>query len=532
MVTHWYRCRLLLVVGLVCSAATWAFADENRAEESADSFQAGTSTHFTVTDQSESVHWFHLASAKGRVCATDDCGTKPACGCDKGEYCGCQKLNALDKAVAASHKGVFYDNNFDYLCDPCYTDWHLGDNLKRLAIGDSITLDVGGQYRLRSHNERNHRGLGLTGRDDDFLLHRTRLYVNAEIGSRVRVYAEMLDAVSNYENLAPRPIEENRTDLQNLFVDAVALDGYRGKLTARVGRQELLYGNQRVVSPLDWANTRRTFDGVKLLWEGQNWDVDGFWVRPLRRNTVQIDPSNSDREMYGLYSTYKGLPCDKLDLYWLALDFHDAGFMYDTIGARYWGDLGPWLYELEGAVQFGRNANGSDHSAGAFTAGVGRKFESVLWTPTLWLYYDWASGDNTPGSGYHHYQPLVHKYLGFMDLFGRRNIEDANVLLTMQPHEKLKLLMWYHIFHMENINDVPYNVNMSQFAEATVVPGTAGSRDLGQELDVVATFLISPRMNLLFGYSHFFAGDFYATTPGVPYNGDADFFYTQFHVNF
>ena len=532
-----YQYRLFLAVGLVCTAATWAVAEEDGAEKSTVSFQPRAVASLNVSDQAEQGDAIHLASTMGGAHVADDCASKSACGCGKGDPCDCHKMKALNKAVAGSHKGVFYDNNFDYLCDPCYTDWRLGDNLKRMAIGDSITLDIGGQYRLRQHAERNMRnlagvGLGLTGNDDDFLLHRTRIYANAEIGSRLRVYAEMLDAVSNYENTAPRGIEENRAELQNLFVDAVAMDNYDGTLTARFGRQELLYGSQRVVSPLDWANTRRTFDGVKLLWEGQDWDVDGFWVRPLRRDVVQVDPPNLDREMYGLYSTYRGLSCTNVDLYWLALDFHDAGFLYDTFGARLWGDRDSWLYEFEGAFQVGQNTDGSDHSAGAFTLGVGRKFDCALWTPTLWLYYDWASGDDTPGNGYHHYQPLAHKYLGFMDLFGRRNLEDANVLLTMKPHEKLKLLFWYHIFRMQNINDVPYNVDMSRFAAATVAPGTAGSRELGEELDAVATFLISPRVNLLFGYSHFFAGDFYATTPGVPYNGDADFFYTQLHVNF
>jgi len=452
----------------------------------------------------------------------EESAPKSTCGCGKdgNGKCGCKEMKALGKAVAGSHKGMFYDNNFDYLCDPCYSDWHLGDNLKRLAIGDLITLDVGGQYRLRSHNERNMRGLGLTGRDDNFLLHRTRLYMNTEIGSRVRVYGEMLDAVSNHEFWAPRPIEENRAELQNLFMDVAAIDNYNGTLTARFGRQELVYGNERVISPLDWANTRRTFEGIKLLWEGQDWDVDGFWVRPLRRNTVQLDPPNLDREMYGIYSTYKGLPCDELQLYWLALDFHDAGFLYDTFGARLTGDRGPWMYEFEGALQLGRNTDGSSHSAGAFTLGLGRKFENVLWTPTMWLYYDWASGDDTVGNGYHHYQPLAHKYLGFMDLFGRRNIEDINVLLTMQPHEKLKLLFWYHYFQLQNTNDVPYSVTMTPFAAGT-------GDDLGQELDIVATVPFTPRMSVLFGYSHFYTGDFYA--PGT---GDADFFYTQFHVNF
>ena len=88
------------------------------------------------------------------------------------------------------------------------------------------------------------RGLRLTGRDDDFLLHRTRLYFNAEKGDYVRVFAEMIHAESNYENVAPRPIEVNRTDMLKLFADIKLYESCCGELWARVGRQELLYGAQ------------------------------------------------------------------------------------------------------------------------------------------------------------------------------------------------------------------------------------------------------------------------------------------------
>ena len=162
----------------------------------------------------------------------NDSSSKASCDCGKGKACGCKK-QALNKTAAAAYKNPFYNNNFDYLCDPCYSDWHLGENLKRLCVGGFATVDVGGQYRARVHNERNMRGLGLTGRDDDFLLHRSRVYVNAELGNRVRFYGEMLDAVSNFENFNPRPIEENRFDVQNLLVDVVALDTCSGKLSPR-----------------------------------------------------------------------------------------------------------------------------------------------------------------------------------------------------------------------------------------------------------------------------------------------------------
>ncbi len=128
--------------------------------------------------------------------------------------CGCGDANALDKAIAGSHKGVFYDNNFDYLGDPGYDQWWPGDRFKRLDLWGLGVLDIGGQYRVRLHNERHHRGFGLTGNNDDFVLHRLRLYANLQLGDRFRVFAEMLDAHSAGEDFAPLVIEENRIDLQ------------------------------------------------------------------------------------------------------------------------------------------------------------------------------------------------------------------------------------------------------------------------------------------------------------------------------
>ncbi len=447
---------------------------------------------------------------------------------------------AVRKAAVSSHQGLFYDNKFSYLDNSACCPTYLGDSFKRLAVGDCWTVDVGGQYRLRYHNEHNIRnggipnGLGLTGRDDEFLLHRTRLYANVEYGSHFRFYGEMLDAVSNYETYTPRTIEENRADLQNLFIELRGLDVGGGTMGGRVGRQEISLGNQRVVSPLDWANTRRTFEGARLMWQGDDWDIDALWLRPLHRDhahRTSLDPPNLDRQLYGIYGNYKGLSRDNLETYWLALDYEDVGangIRYDTIGTRYWGSEGDWLYELEAAVQFGKNADNTDHSAGAITAGLGHKFSDAPGAPTVWAFYDWASGDNTVGNGYHHYEPLGHKYLGFMDLFGRRNIQDFNLQATAKLSDKLDLLIWYHYFRLANGNDVAYNVDMTSFAG--LGSGTAGSKDLGHEIDLLVTHVLTPRMTMLYGYSHFFAGAYYDTSG--PTNSDADFVYIQWHLNF
>lgn len=437
------------------------------------------------------------------------------------------KKKALAAKVAGAYKGVFYNNDFSYLCDDCYDGYHLGDGLKRRCLGGCVSVDIGGQYRNRYHIERNMRGLGLTGNDDDFDLQRTRLYTNVKIGDGFRAYAEYIDATSSYENFNPRPIEENRSDMLNLFADVRMAKVAGGELWARVGRQELLYGAQRTVTPLDWANTRLTFEGYKLFYKNDNWEIDGFYTNPMIRNPVAFDSPNENQEFMGMYSTYKGNAAGPFDFYYLT--YNNLGtFNYDTIGTRHQGGSGNWLWEFEGAYQFG-NTGPIAHSAFAYTLGMGRKFPCLPWSPQLWGYFDWAKGGNrnVGSQGYNHLFPLAHKYIGFMDFFGRRNIEDLNFQLTLSPTKRLKLLAWYHILHLQTIDDNPATVAMTPFNPANA----PGSSDLGQEIDILARFAVTPRQSIVMGYSHFFAGNYYSTTAGTT-KQDADFYYAQYQINF
>ena len=61
---------------------------------------------------------------------------------------------------------------------------------------------------------------------------------------------------------------------------------------------------------------------------------------------------------------------------------------------------------------------------------------------------------------------------------------------------------------------------------------TSGSSSLGHEIDLLATLKLNERLKFQLGYAHFFAGAYYQTTPGAPYSGDAQFFYTQMTLEF
>ena len=463
-------------------------------------------------------------------CELSHCTSKTSCGdsVDCGD--GIQKKSASNPA-ATSHKTLFYANDFTYLNDPSYQDSYLGDALKRMPVaeGNWGTFDVGGQWRLRYHGEQ---GMGredaantprFQDTNNDFLLSRLRLYANWKINDRIRIYAEAIhaEATDDGGDYFARGIDQNRGDFLNLFVDLKLTDN----LTARVGRQELLYGAQRTVSPLDWANTRRTFEGAKLLYKNGNWAVDTFFTALVPVDVDELDEADWDRKFYGVYSTYSGFENANLEAYYLGYDNENLGpgndFSLHTLGLRLNGSIDRWLWEIEGAPQFGRQSGlGLDHAAGFATAGIGRKLAQPG-SPTLWFYYDYASGDSlAPGQDFNAYNqlfPLAHKYFGFIDAVQRTNIQSPNLLLTFKPAPKWNALFWY--YHFMSNTDAPV-ASLGNTAPQNT------SKDLGDELDFVLKYSICPRSNVLFGWSHFWRGNKINGTT------NADFLYGQYTLNF
>ena len=421
-------------------------------------------------------------------------------------------------------------------CSSCGS-WFSSDRWKQIPFGPLGLVDAGASYRVRYHRERNIRpGTtgGLSGVDDSFFLHQSRLWFEGRTNEWLDFRVGFIDAASGGENFPSRSREVNRHDLYQAYANLLLREN-GGTLTARVGRQEIRYGSARLMMAPGWANRRRSHDGVRFIWESDDWEVNPFWVRPAYRDAAhftRFDSTNPDQQLYGIFSTYKQYEHQKVDLYWLAYDLltNGGGARYDTLGTRFYGETDQWLYEIEGGVQLGANPDDTSHTAGFFTGGIGRRLRCVPWETDLWVYFDWASGDDTRGNGFHSYVQRAHYYLGWMDLFGRRNIEDLNICLTTKPMKKLTFVTWCHFFSLANGNDIPYNVNLSPFAG--LATGSAGSQTLGTELDFMITYDLDDQTQFRFGYCHFWAGSFYDTTPGVPTNMDGSFIFSHLAYQF
>jgi hypothetical protein len=430
-----------------------------------------------------------------------------------------------------------FDINFNYLENPDH-ETDLFDPVKRIHLGDDFLLSFGGQFWYRYMHETDSR-LNAAGRNNSFHLARTRFHGDIWYQDKVRIFAEFLDARIWGQELAPLGIDANHTDMLSIFADIKLAEAQGGKAYVRVGRQELTLGSQRLVSSLDWVNTRRTFQGVKVFWNTPKFDISAFAVRPQMTEVKEFDNWNKKRDFWGLWGTYKPKKGDAFDLYYMGLNNHNnkargqaflpGDAFIHTIGSRYIGTYERFLYELEGMYQFGTHAN-QDISAGAVAVGGGYRIP-LPFNPQFWLRYDYASGDDNLGVGgtrntFNHLFPFGNYYMGWLDRVGRQNIHDLNAQFSFHPQRWLTFLSQYHRYYLASKTDFLYNAGGA--ATLRDPTGLSGSH-VGDEIDIRLNIHVDRHQDVLVGYSKMWAGGFMkATRPGV----NPDLFYVQYNFRF
>jgi len=429
-----------------------------------------------------------------------------------------------------------FNQDYRYLDDPNNTEKDWFDRFKRIRLGDNFMLSLHGSSWTRYMNEANSR---LTNTQNDYLLRRTRIAADLWYKDYFRLYAEGIYADSTNSNLPPLPIDRTGYDFLNLFVDVKLGEFEKKPVYARVGRQELLLGSQRLVSSLEWANTRRTFEGARITRTGEKWDFDAFWLQPVIPNPSGLDAADHQQHFAGVWGTYRPDPRHLLDIYNLVYVNNNAirqqgldlgNFTLNTLGSRYTGrtELG-YLWDVEGAMQFGTQAKQTVASAMA-TTGAGYHAKNLPGTPTFWAYYDFASGNLNPGgegtSTFNPLFPFGHNYLGWVDQVGRRNIHDMNFHAFVYPTKWLTLWAQYHRFLLASSKDALYNAAGNAIRRDPT--GQAGT-DVGQEVDIVANIHLGKHDDLLFGYSKLFGGEFLKRTAGPGRSIDSQLFFIQYN---
>ena len=433
-----------------------------------------------------------------------------------------------------------YDIDFRYLDTPGH-EKDIFDPIKRMDLGNDWLLSFGGNFWYRYTHETDSR-LNAAGTNNDFHMLRTRFHADLWYKDKVRLFAEGIDARAFGSELPPLVTDRNHADILNLFTDIKLANVNNGPVYVRVGRQELLYGSQRLISTLDWVNTRRTFQGVKAFWRTPGWDIDAFWMRPMVIEKGNVDNWDTNQNFYGLWASHRPKPGHLIDLYYLSLDNNrnvsptnlslgnimQGNSIVHTLGGRLVGNIDSFLYELEGMYQFGQRSN-LDISAFAVATGVGYRLPMPM-NPQAWIRYDFASGDGKSTDGrsntFNQLFPFGHYYMGFLDRVGRQNIHDFNAQFTMHPVPWITFISQYHRFYLANNRDYLYNA--AGLATLRDITGQSGSH-IGDEIDFRANFHVNRHQDVLVGYSKMFSGNFLEKqAPGI----SPDLFYVQYNIRF
>ncbi|MFN7139097.1 MAG: alginate export family protein, partial [Limisphaerales bacterium] len=334
-------------------------------------------------------------------------------------------------------------------------------------------------------------------------------------------------------------------------------------LTAKVGRQELSYGDERLVGAFDWNNIGRVFDAGKIRAESEWGWADAFVGRVVIPDRDGFNVSNDYDVFSGVYmSTRKFLPWQETQLYFLARNVGDGSPGAIGTGLPPWltgasprdiytlgmrvkslpGKLNGWDYSAEVAGQLGNFSTSPaaprlEHEAYAVHVGGGYTFADAFGKPRIGVEYNFASGDSDPTDDKHetfeNLFPTNHKFYGYMDFVSWQNIHNVRLTTSIKPLAKLTLQADYHAFWLADNNDFFYQANGAPRAAGGygINPG-AGSY-IGSEVNLVATYAIRPYANGQIGYGHFFAGE-YVKNSLRPVGGakDADFVYAQLVFNF
>ncbi|MDX1386744.1 MAG: alginate export family protein [bacterium] len=381
------------------------------------------------------------------------------------------------------------------------------------------TVKVGGEFRTRVEARFNDDLNDVADDNDIFVLLRTRVYLDLNPTDQIKIFGMFQDS----ETLG-QGNSFFKTPSQRSFYQGYLQVLTPGKLTTRIkaGRQELIYGDERLIGAFNWGNLGRSFDGLVIRVEDPHFWVDIFGTR------IKL-PNGKEAQLASTYGHWKDFPGGILEPYVIVYHGDEIGnngmeLSLVTLGARIKAKRGKhWDYGFEGAYQTGKNA-GNLISAFAIHSKFGYTF-LIKPKPRVGFEYNFASGDGDPGMGtvtlFNNILPTNHGKYGYIDYFSWRNMHDISASISAQPFPFMSTYLGYHAFFLPEPANGVFAANGAQFRAGA--PGA--SPFAGQEIDLLLKFNPIKYFNALIGYSVFFPGQFFADT-GT--SDIAHFFYAQF----
>jgi hypothetical protein len=390
------------------------------------------------------------------------------------------------------------------------------------------------QYRVRPE-WRNNSDFN-SDQDDQFykIGQRARIGLGLNYRDWLKVFVQVQDTRTfGTENTSiSNPRLDGNTDLHQAWTE---ISFAKQILAFKIGRQQLVYGDQRLIGHLEWLDQGRVFDAIvfKVKWNYGQLDLFGSVFTPQNDGNLRAGATTFS----GLYNTMHFLnKAIVWDVYLLGLidtneartpgkteddDVPEDDPAYDpgndpnkvsreigTVGTRLRYNHKIIQTGFEAAAQFGYadQENKIDQVAGAVHVDI-KAVIPVFSSPFIALEFNWASGDEDPNDSqsnkFNNLFPTNHLFYGYMDKSSWTNTLNWAIRTGFKPARYFAMTLDYWFIAKANSADYWYDATaVSQVvpSEDKTDPSTMTDETLmGHELDLLLKFPIVQYFNIITG---------------------------------
>ncbi|PCJ54360.1 MAG: hypothetical protein COA79_21830 [Planctomycetota bacterium] len=390
------------------------------------------------------------------------------------------------------------------------------------------SLKIDGSVRVRGElkNPANYSNTS-TDKTTDKVFNRVRLGFKAVINDNVNVKIEFQDS-RLWGDEGSTTSDLNNVDLRQGYLELREL--WDKPLTLKAGRMAIKgHGNQRLISGLGWHNIARSWDGVELKYEPDNYSLLIFGMNLREGLAFNATANSDDYFLGGVYFSWKGIENHNLDVFIYNRTHGDTGGSLEdrkdfTLGLSGKGKTSNFDYSGDLFFQTGEQGN-SDVSAYAAAITGGYTFD-IDWKPRIGLEFAYASGDdNTGDSDIKTFDPILpfgHFYHGHMDFALFKNLQSFKIQFSVKPIENVSFHLDGHMFWLPEETDNFYGIGFSRSNDTGTDKNTIGS-----EIDFYGKWKLFTRVYIWAGVSYFAPGDFIDDTSGEDDGGFWAFFQTN-----
>ena len=407
-----------------------------------------------------------------------------------------------------------YEEDYSRFKFDSSANWYK--KIKYLPLGTNNSyVSFGGEVRYQYFRYKNP-GWGKEPEDlDGFVMNRLLSHADWHINKHVRIFAQIQSSLIAGSNSPSSPVDENPLDIHQLFADFFLSARPENQLMLKLGRQELSYGSQRLISVREGPNNRQAFDALRFVFTRKHLRADAFYSTYVNAGKNILDEQFFDRsrQLWGSYITVLlTTKIPNMDVYYLGIKnkaaFVDGSGMETrhSVGTRMWKKSEKITYDFEAVYQFG-NLSASKIRAWTISLNASYRFKTILFSPAFGVKSELISGDKKHDDGLiNTFNPLYPRgaYFGLASLIGPYNLTDLHPYIQVELSRKITWAADYDFFWRMSRNDGLYEVNGSLIHDGR----DFYSKNIGNQLGMDVSLKVNPFLNFQLEFTWFDPGKF------------------------